>query len=274
MHLLFLGTAAAEGYPGLYCSCENCREARALGGKNLRMRSALLVNTDLLIDFGPDVLAASLRFGADLSLVRTGLVTHTHEDHFDPFNFKLRAPTFTARLAIPTLTLFGSLDVPAALAASKLDLALLKVEPHAVAAFDSWSHAGYTFRAFEARHGVGQLPQLTCLFYAISDGQRSVLYATDTGDFPDATWQALAGCQFDAIVLEETLGSGDYGNHLDMRRFIAHVRRFRAEGMLKPGARIIAHHLSHAWNPVHAKVEAVLGPEGVEVAYDGMRVEL
>jgi phosphoribosyl 1,2-cyclic phosphate phosphodiesterase len=50
MKLLFLGTAAAEGFPGLFCNCASCREARALGGKNLRMRSSLLINEDLLID--------------------------------------------------------------------------------------------------------------------------------------------------------------------------------------------------------------------------------
>ena len=52
MHLLFLGTAAAEGYPGIFCECDNCKEARALGGRNLRLRSSLLVNDDLLLDMG------------------------------------------------------------------------------------------------------------------------------------------------------------------------------------------------------------------------------
>ena len=82
MRLFFLGTAAAEGYPGIFCNCANCNEARALGGQNLRFRSALLVNDDLLIDFGPDLLASAQRFNRNLSLVTTGLVTHAHPDHF------------------------------------------------------------------------------------------------------------------------------------------------------------------------------------------------
>ena len=52
MRLFFLGTAAAEGYPAIFCQCANCHQARLLGGRNLRHRSALLVNDDLLIDFG------------------------------------------------------------------------------------------------------------------------------------------------------------------------------------------------------------------------------
>src|SRR5512138_2474706 len=111
MRLFFLGTAAAEGYPGIFCDCENCREARALGGKNLRYRSALLVNDDLLIDFGPDLLAASQSFNRSLSRVTTGLVTHAHEDHFAPHNFYMRKRDFTGRLEIPTLHLFGPFEV-------------------------------------------------------------------------------------------------------------------------------------------------------------------
>ena len=34
MRLFFLGTAAAEGFPGIFCKCERCREARKLGGRN------------------------------------------------------------------------------------------------------------------------------------------------------------------------------------------------------------------------------------------------
>ena len=54
MKLRYLGTAAYEGIPSLFCQCELCKKARELGGKNLRSRSQALVNDDLLIDFPPD----------------------------------------------------------------------------------------------------------------------------------------------------------------------------------------------------------------------------
>ena len=69
MKFQYLGTAAAEGIPALFCDCEICREASLRGGKELRMRSGALVNDQLLIDLSPDLFAAKLQFNLDLSKV-------------------------------------------------------------------------------------------------------------------------------------------------------------------------------------------------------------
>lgn len=272
MRLLFLGTAAAEGYPGIFCDCDYCREARALGGKNLRFRSAMLINQDLLIDFGPDLLAASQRFNVSLSHITTGLVTHAHADHFHLGNFEMRGQPFTARLPIPTLNLFGPPDAIQAVHQAYPHLDELRMTAQAVNAFTTWETNGYQMTSYQAYHAIGG--ELTCLFYSISDGKHNILYATDTGPFPEATWQALSGRVFDVMILEETLGNGTYAAHLGFEGFLDHCRRFTREGLLKPGGRIIAHHLSHSGNPPHAELEAILNPHGVEVAYDGMIVDL
>jgi len=272
MKLLFLGTAAAEGYPGLFCDCTNCREARALGGRNLRMRSALLVNDDLLIDFGPDILASAQRFNRNLSRLSTGLITHAHEDHFHPINFFLRKPSFSGKQPIQHLSLFGPHEVAETLGKNTSDFSELQLEVHTVHAFDRWACNGYTFQAFHAHHAVDRFE---ALFYSIEDGVgHAFLYATDTGPFPEDTWQALAGNSFDVIILEETMGYGKYTQHMGFEDFLAHVQRIGAEGMLRSGGRVIAHHMSHNNNPVHEKVEAVLNPHGVEVAYDGLEIEI
>lgn len=39
MKLQYLGTAAAEGFPGMFCNCTACERARKAGGKNIRTRS-------------------------------------------------------------------------------------------------------------------------------------------------------------------------------------------------------------------------------------------
>ncbi|HEX28759.1 TPA: hypothetical protein ENG04_01615 [Candidatus Poribacteria bacterium] len=54
MKVKFLGTAAAEGWPGVFCECENCRRAREAGGKNIRTRSSLLLNDIYKVDLPPD----------------------------------------------------------------------------------------------------------------------------------------------------------------------------------------------------------------------------
>jgi phosphoribosyl 1,2-cyclic phosphate phosphodiesterase len=113
---------------------------------------------------------------------------------------------------------------------------------------------------------------LESLFYSIDDGRHSFLYATDTGRFPADTWQALAGKTFDVIILEETMGDGLYTQHMGFNTFLEHAQRMRAEGMLRPGGRLIAHHMSHSGNPTHEKLQAIFTPHGVEVAYDGLEI--
>src|SRR5213593_4861086 len=92
MKLRFLGTAASEGYPDAFCDCANCRRARQLGGRSLRRRSAALVDDELLIDFGPDLMAAALMDGFSLAGIRYCLQTHEHSDHQDPSHFFSRSP--------------------------------------------------------------------------------------------------------------------------------------------------------------------------------------
>jgi phosphoribosyl 1,2-cyclic phosphate phosphodiesterase len=271
MRLFFLGTAAAEGYPGIFCNCENCREARALGGRSLRFRSALLVNEDLLIDFGPDLLASAQRFNLNLSTVTIGLVTHAHEDHFHPSNFYMRKTDFTSGQTIPTLHLYGPQEVTDTFTRLVPDLSILQMEAHTVHAFESWQDGIYAINAYHAYHAVNYLE---ALFYSVDDGRHSFLYASDTGSFPAATWKALKGKSFDVIILEETMGFGTYSQHMGFETFIEHANRMRASDMLRPGGRIIAHHLSHSGNPTHEKIEAILGPYGVEVAYDGLEIRL
>ena len=54
MELTFLGTAAAEQYPGIWCTCDYCTRARQLGGKNIRKTSSIHFAENCLIDFPPD----------------------------------------------------------------------------------------------------------------------------------------------------------------------------------------------------------------------------
>ena len=70
MKVTFLGSAAAEGWPALFCVCEACREARRRGGPNLRRRTCYLINADTLVDFGPDIAWQCTEFGIDLADIR------------------------------------------------------------------------------------------------------------------------------------------------------------------------------------------------------------
>src|SRR4051812_3433749 len=67
MRVTFLGTAADHPTPEPWCACATCAAARRLGGRDVRLRSAALVNDNLLLDAGPDVPAAVARLGRGLA---------------------------------------------------------------------------------------------------------------------------------------------------------------------------------------------------------------
>jgi phosphoribosyl 1,2-cyclic phosphate phosphodiesterase len=151
------------------------------------------------------------------------------------------------------------------------DLETVLMDVQTVAPFEKWEHGSYRFVSYDAFHGEARTQ---CLLYSVDDGEHRFLYAADTGPFPEATWQALAGQTFDVIILEETMGFGEYPQHMNWRSFLAHHRQFRENGMLRPGGKVIATHIGHNCNPAHERVVQILEPHGVTVAYDGLVIEL
>ena len=69
MKLQYLGTAAAEGWPALFCDCESCRRARIVGGRNIRTRSQAMLDDRLLIDMPPDTYHHLLTNNIDISIL-------------------------------------------------------------------------------------------------------------------------------------------------------------------------------------------------------------
>lgn len=268
MRVRFLGTAAAEGYPGLWCTCEHCEAARAQGGNSLRLRSALLVNDDLLIDLNPDLMQAAARFGLRLASVTSALVTHTHGDHLSLKNLELRSPGFRAQ-PLPTLTVFGSQQVVDRINSLGNSLAEAEVRAQVVQPFSRFRAGRYSAVAFPASHAVEG-----ALFYAVDDGQTSLLYALDSGPWSDETWHALADHQFDLVIVEETMGEREYWGHMNLRGVIAAKDRMTKEAMLKASARFFLTHIGHHGNPTHDELARLVQPHGIEVAYDGLQLTI
>ncbi len=183
----------------------------------------------------------------------------------------MRADAFTGKQPPPELRLYGSNDIAVIMDGLFPDPAALHIGLHTVRAGDSWQSGPYAVTAYRAFHAV---ETLDALFYSVDDGQHAILYATDTGLFPEDTRQALLGRSFDVVVLEETMGSGDYEGHLGFETFPEQVRWIRQAGLLRPGGRILATHFSHSGNPLHEELVARFSPLGVEIAYDGLEIVL
>jgi len=232
------------------------------------MRSALLVNDNLLIDCN-DIVAACAVYGAKLDKVTTMLMTHAHEDHLDPQELGWRAYPF-AKTPMPTMAVLGPWDAAERVVAQfgrvndRLHIWVADLKPGMKVQRD-----GYTITPMAANHGTA-CPTI----YAISDGDRTILYSTDTGHYPEATWSTIKTMQFDAVMIDETMGFGPTGGHMNLEDAIYYRQAFQQEGLLKPGARFITHHFSHGNNPTYEELCAYLAPHNIEVAYDGWRLEI
>lgn len=281
MRFTFLGTGAAEGYPALFCNCVNCSEARALGGRNLRKRSTALINDDLLIDLGPDLIASIQQVSIDLTSIRYILQTHSHSDHLDANNITCRLPGYTST-PLPETEWYATDSVFKAAAhmlwqeqLSREDLATAHLSLHSIEAGQQFEVGPYQVSSIPATHG-GAHEQ--CLLYLIGDGRSTIFYCTDTGLLSEEAWRLLHadGRTIDMVAMDETMGIGGEPDpeHLNMDGFLQQLQRLRAEGLLASTARIFAHHISHERNPIHPKLAEIFAPHGVAVPYDGLAVEL
>jgi phosphoribosyl 1,2-cyclic phosphate phosphodiesterase len=282
MIITFLGTAAANAYPEAFCRCDNCERARALGGPSLRKRSAALINDDLLIDLGPDIMTASFLHRRPLTRVRYCLQTHAHADHLDPSHFLSRSPEFGV-VDAPRLHFYASPATVQRAAqllerdcapASLLDPEIgerLNLEINQIEALQSLTVGRYRVTAFPANHD----PTVEPLLYAVEAEGRSIFYGIDTATLPEETWQGFhrRKLRFDVVILDHTYGPDELGSdHLSARQFIEHVARMREEGLLTDKARALATHIAHEGNPVHPELADWAARHGYEVAYDGLSV--
>jgi phosphoribosyl 1,2-cyclic phosphate phosphodiesterase len=284
MIVTFLGTSAANAYPEAFCRCHNCKRARALGGPSLRKRSAILIDGELLVDLGPDIMAASQIHGCPLTGVRYCLQTHGHADHFDPSHFLSRSPGYgvvgaprlhfcaspgTLRLAEQLLERdvaprnFLDREV-----GDELNLEVRRIEP-----FQTVALGRYQATAFPANHD----PTVDPLLYAVEAGGRCLFYGTDTAALYEEVWQDWhrRRLRFDLVILDHTYGPGKTGSdHLSARQVSEHLARMRAEGLLAEGARALATHIAHDGNPVHPELVKHAAGRGYEIAHDGLTVRL
>ncbi len=282
LSVTFLGTSAANGYPEAFCRCANCERARALDGPSLRKRSALLINDDLLIDLGPDIMASSNQHHHPLTGVRYCLQTHSHADHLDASHFLSRSPAYGVAGA-PRLTFYaspGTLRVAAQLLEhdcsplSFFDPEIgerLNLDIQPVEALQSFRAGPYQVTAFPANHD----PYVDPLLYAVQAGEHCIFYGTDTASLLEETWQGFHQhkLRFDLVILDHTYGPDQSGSdHLSAHQLIEHIARLREEGLLADDGRVFATHIAHDSNPVHPDLVDFAAQYGYEIAYDGLTV--
>ncbi len=285
MNLTFLGTGSAEGHPNPFCRCRHCDDARRVGGKAIRYRCSALIDDEFLIDFGPDLNAASNTLGVPLNGVRYAAQTHPHEDHLYFGNFFNRsthclvegAHHMQYTVSPVTAELFRDaargwlreVDDP-----SRDHYPTLRADLVIHQDWDTIRLGPYTLLAIPANHA----PELQAHIFGIRrDDGPALLWGTDTATMPDGIWERVRdeAWQFSVMVMDHNHGYRDASTvHHSSDSFVAEVARMRDVGVIDGETRVLATHFAHHSHPVPEDLAAFAAERGYEPAWDGMVVEV
>ena len=273
MKFQIFGTAAAEGMPAVFCNCDHCKEARRLGGKNVRTRTQALVNGDLLIDLPPDTYYHFLQNGVEGDLIKNLLVTHSHGDHLRAEELEMRHSPFAHQMREKTLGVYCGAGV-----IRKIEQVpnVKAVDVHKLVPYQPTAVGDYTVTALPARHMDD--PAEEPFIYVIEGADATLLYAHDTGYFFDEVFEYIekAKLTFDCISFDCTnvdIPISDRGGHMGIDNNLRVNERLEKMGASTEKTVKIINHFSHNGNPLHHILEERMRPYGWLVAYDGMTVE-
>lgn len=277
MKIKYLGTAAAEGWPALFCECPSCKRAGEAGGRNIRTRSQAVIDDTLLIDFPPDVYMHVLHAGLRLSAVQTLLVTHSHQDHFYPYDLILRGEPYAHNQVAAMLDIYGNEAVKAlykrALKEENDSSNLVEIEwYHEIHAGDEFNTAdGYHVTALAAAHKETE----HCLLYLIEKEGKCLFYANDSGWYPEQTWEILKGKHIDLVSMDCTNGKGYCDSyHMGIENNRQVKDRMYHLGCADTRTKFVITHFSHNAGMTQQELEKEVEGDGFLVAYDTLEVEI
>ncbi len=264
MKIQILGTAASEGWPALFCACDACRRARELGGKDLRTRASIHIDDIYKVDFPPDTLHHVHRYGLDLSSLKYLFFTHSHSDHMDVLDMMQMVPPFGHNGFRES-----PLDVYLSEAAAESFQYQVgqtwhppAVNLHVLKPFESVQAGELRATPLIADHmEPGQ-----AFFYLFEKDGRRLLYASDTGYFPEPSFEFLDGQKFDLFISECTIGPSldEHRGHMALGDVL------RVRDRLGIDCPLWITHFSHNGKASHAEFESICAPYGIRVAYDGV----
>lgn len=272
MKFTYLGTAAAEGMPAVFCNCEFCKKARELGGKNIRSRSQSIINDELLIDLPMDTYFHFIQNGIEGDKIKYLLITHSHRDHFYVEELSNRAAPFAHNMRCDKLQVFcgqGAFDKLSAI--DKLD----NVEFTKLNHFEEVKIGDYQVTAMPARHYPGD----DALIYIIKNAEKTVLYAHDTGYLYEENFEYIKNNNmvFDMVSFDCTnvlLAVPDTGSHMGIENISRVIDRLKSIGAITDDTKKYINHFSHNANPLHDELINIAKEIDCCVSYDGLSVSI
>lgn len=254
--MLLLGTGTSVGVPAIGCPCEVCASTDP---RDNRTRCAVLVGLpqgNLLIDTPPDLRMQLLR--EKIGLVHAVLFTHEHADHvfglddlrLFPFYLGHPVPLYCEEKVEDRIQRsfdYAFNDAPQTHQGAVPQLVFRRI------GLDPFEVLGERITPIRLQHG----PRFEVLGFRIGN----IAYCTDTNAIPPESLALLHGLD---VLIIDALRHRPHATHFSLEEAIAVARQVRPR-------RTIFTHLCH--DLPHAVTNAQL-PAGMELGYDGMRIEL
>ncbi|HYV05969.1 MAG TPA: MBL fold metallo-hydrolase [Blastocatellia bacterium] len=250
MKVTFLGTGTSVGVPSVGCECATCLSDDQ---RDKRLRTSVLIehgDHNILIDASTDFRQQALRIG--LRKLAAILFTHSHADHC--FGLDDTRPIMFREGAMPCY------------ASEKTWEGLRRIYAYA---FEPNGYPGVPRIIPHVIEGDFELRGLRVEPLTVNHGGLNVTafriggfaYVTDCNVIPEETCARLRG--LDLLVID-ALRLKKHPTHMTLDESLGYI------GQLKP-RRALLTHISH--DIKHEETSARL-PAGVEIAYDGLSVEI
>ena len=258
MKLTLLGTGTSQGVPTIGCRCEVCRSTDS---HDKRLRTSAMLEVDdlrLVIDCGPDFREQMLRTG--VRQIDAILLTHEHKDHTGGLD-DVRAFNFVDYPIIRVVDIYAT-ERTAATVRKDFDYAFVEdkyrgvpeIRLHEIDGVTPFPVKGVEITPIAGRHSAR--------FNVTGFRFGKLAYMTDFKEIDSSEIEKLKGVE---VLVINALRWEPHPSHFSVEEACAIAAR------VKP-RRTILTHLSHEIGHHATSPERL--PQGVELGYDGMVIEL
>ena len=270
MKIAFLGTGASEGIPSMHCKCEVCENARKIGGKEIRSRMSVLIDDTLMIDCPPEAYINAIRYKIDYANIKNLLITHSHWDHcctddIVPKVFRPNGEEFK------TFHVYGNDTVVQRI--NELPHVNDLVQTHELHYKSVVNIKEYLVTPFRATHMFGE----RCMVFLVERDGKRYLHLSDTGLLIEEIFEWLSARKIviDAAAIDTTYGfiKNEYIGHMNFKQSVETCEKFRKLGIFNENTQVYMTHICH-WGGTHEALSKKAAEYGINVAYDGLTIEI
>lgn len=258
MKLTLLGTGTSQGVPVIGCRCEVCRSADS---RDKRLRTSAMVEVEgcrIVIDAGPDFRQQMLR--TDVRTIDAILLTHEHKDHTGGLD-DVRAFNFVDYPIIRPVDIYATKRTATCIR-KDYDYAFVtnkyrgvpEIRLHEIDGHEPFSVKDVEIIPIAGKHS----DRFEVTGYRIGP----IAYMTDFKKLCDGEIEKLRGVE---VLVINALRFKAHDSHFNVEEAMEIIRE------VKPHKAYLTH-LSHDIG-LHATSAERLS-EGVELAYDGLEIEI